>query len=302
MFLYTSAEYASCLPHIGDPLLLRYSGGWVLKRQIPGSENHDVAGLYPLFCCQNWRGLVEDIHELRDAGFISISAVIDPFHDVSQAFLEQCFPNKLVPFKQHYVVDLKGELNSIISSHHRRYVRTSSRCTDIEEVSSGRDLAHDWLDLYSMLCTRRQIQGGFAMFNNASLSAQLTMPGAVVLKASSRGVVTAMQIWVRNGEYVYYHLGAANEQGYKDRSSFALMWYALNKFKKEGASVADLGGGAGTKNDSTSGLARFKAGWSSEVRWAMFGGVILSLDKYFELSKGKRDDYFPQYRGGLVSA
>ena len=50
---YLHPEYVKSLAEFGDPQWVPRSGGWVLRRKIPGSWYHDAMGSYPLFTCSD---------------------------------------------------------------------------------------------------------------------------------------------------------------------------------------------------------------------------------------------------------
>jgi hypothetical protein len=61
---YSHPAYAASLSEFGAPLELPRSGGWLLRRAIPGSDACDAMGPYPLFACRSPAGLAEDLREL----------------------------------------------------------------------------------------------------------------------------------------------------------------------------------------------------------------------------------------------
>ena len=48
---YLSEAYARSLDHLGDVVPLPASGGWVLATDVPGHDERDGRGPYPLFLC-----------------------------------------------------------------------------------------------------------------------------------------------------------------------------------------------------------------------------------------------------------
>jgi len=275
---------------------LVHSGGWALKRHIGSTNLLDAVGTYPLLCCQRWSGLLDDIRELRDHGFVSFTAVIDPFCPTGEEFLRACFPDKLVRFKKHYIADLRGDIDQNLSPHHKRSLKASLKRTEVEEVTAAESYANEWITLYEELCAYRDITGGFALFSRPALAAQLALPGALVLRGFNENGVTAMQIWLHDGDHAYFHLGASNQSGYDDKAAFALTWHALHKLKQKGVHLADLGGTSGEEDSDKSGLALFKAGWSTHALPAWLAGAVLSPERYSTLSSGIEGDYFPLYR------
>lgn len=105
---YGSAEYASSLTHLGEPLWLPNAEGWLIRRQIPGSKLWDAIGCYPLFAYRHWELLHSDLS--RPADLVSVTAVVDPLTaDRAGAALRSAFPDLLVPYKQHFLVDLQSD-------------------------------------------------------------------------------------------------------------------------------------------------------------------------------------------------
>ena len=51
---YLHPMYAQSLIEYGTPLELPFSKGWILKRSIPGTNQFDGMGCYPIFACQDW--------------------------------------------------------------------------------------------------------------------------------------------------------------------------------------------------------------------------------------------------------
>lgn len=102
---YLHRDYAESLAEFGEPLLLPKSEGWILKRRIPDFPAFDAMGCYPLFACSDWSRLDSDLDELK-ADLVSLTLVADPFgnHDVEG--LRRCFRDLVIPYKEHFVVDL----------------------------------------------------------------------------------------------------------------------------------------------------------------------------------------------------
>ena len=82
---YGHPSYAASFAEFGTPRRLTRSGGWLLERSIPHAEARDAMGCYPLFVCQDWRGLEADLDEIDD--LVSVSLVTDPFGDHDEALL-----------------------------------------------------------------------------------------------------------------------------------------------------------------------------------------------------------------------
>ena len=74
---YLHPGYAESLAEFGKPHPLARCGGHLLARQIANSGCLDALGCYPLFCCQDWTRLREDLEELRGR-MVSVALVTDP--------------------------------------------------------------------------------------------------------------------------------------------------------------------------------------------------------------------------------
>ena len=63
---YLHPQYAQSLSEFGEPLELTSSNGWILKRPIPETSQFDGMGCYPIFTCENWSNLEQDLSLLED--------------------------------------------------------------------------------------------------------------------------------------------------------------------------------------------------------------------------------------------
>ena len=295
---YTSQAYAESLSEFGSPRLLPRSGGWILERDIDGFGLRDATGCYPLFCCQDWASLQADLEEIR--GLVSLAVVCDPFGEYDEEYLAKCFGNVVLPFKQHFVVDLSREPAEFVASHHRRNARRAAREVSVEECERPVELLNDWHALYQELIARHGIEG-LTTFSKRSFAQQLEVPGIVALRAVRDGATVGMLLWYIQRDVAYYHLGAYSSAGYELKASFALFDFALGYFARRGVRWANLGGAPGARTGEASGLGRFKQGWSTETRTAYFCGRIFDAEKYDEIVRSKgiqRTTYFPAYRSG----
>ena len=82
-------------------------------------------------------------------------------------------------------------------------------------------------------------------------------------------------------------------------TNLALTASAIDSFAAERLSLLDLGGGAGL-NAPSSGLERFKAGWSNASRMTYLCGRVFDRAAYQTLGGSGHADqgYFPAYRTG----
>ena len=251
-------------------------------------------GPYPIFSCGDWGGLAEDLRELAGE-LVSVSLVADPFGGWSIDTLEQCFPDVLLHFKDHFVVELGPDPMRRVQPHHRRNAARALRELAVEEISDPVAFADEWEALYANLISRHEIRGA-ATFSRASFAAQLAVPGLVALRASRRGSTVGAALWYEQGEVAYYHLAAYDQVGYEHGASFALFARALERFAAQGLAWVSLGAGAGASGDSDDGLSRFKRGWSTATRPAWFGGRVLQRAAYEQLAGPGEQSWFPAYR------
>lgn len=295
---YLHAGYAKSLAEFGAPRPLPASGGWILERPIPGSNRRDAMGCYPLFSCQNWLRLTDDLEELHGRDVV-LAVVTDPFGDYEPSYLERCFNHIVLPFKEHYCVNLNRPMESFVCPHHRRNARRALQQVEVQRCDHPWDGLDDWVGLYDTLVQKHEITG-IAAFSRAAFEKQFGVPGLVVFRAVHRGRTVGMLLWYVQGAVAYYHLGAHSAVGYELKVSFALFFQAIEYFAGQGLDWLALGGGAGVRNASD-GLARFKQGWATEVRTAYFCGHIFDAKAYAELAEARCPgdaDYFPAYRQG----
>lgn len=298
---YLHPDYIHSLDEFGAPYCLSRSGGWVLEREIPGQAATDAMGAYPLFLCQDWSQLEADLEELGRR-CVSLSLVVDPFSEADERCLRQLFPDRVVPFKRHYVVDLTCSPRRSVSAHHRRNIRKAQKQVKVEVCYEAGPHLDEWVALYQGLCRRHNIRG-LRCFSRRSFSRQFEVPGLRLMRATVGGEPAGMLLWYTTGEVAYYHLGAFNETGYRCGASFALFWQAMEYFSDLGLRWLNLGGGAGLSGAvGESGLDRFKRGWATGCKTAYFCGRIFDHRRYGEISAatgaGIDNNYFPAYRQG----
>jgi hypothetical protein len=294
---YMHPYYAESLAEFGIPRELRHAGGWILVRQIPGFHYYDAMGCYPLFACQEWSQLHADLEDLSSE-LISISLVTDPFGEYDLEYLRRCFKDLVIPFKEHFVVNLSYPMTDFVSFHHRRYAKKALKDVRVEVCYDPMCFIEDWIGLYSNLIERHGIKG-IPAFSKLAFEKQLKVPGLIMLRATHKEATVGMTLWYIQRNIGYYHLGAYNAIGYKLHASFALFWFAIEHFAAKGLHWLNLGAGAGIKSRSTDGLSRFKQGWSTGTRIAYFCGRIFDYDKYSRITQAKgisAIDYFPAYR------
>jgi Acetyltransferase (GNAT) domain len=253
-------------------------------------------GCYPLFTCTNWDGLADDICNKRN-DWVSFSIVTDPFHYANKEELKTVFEEKVIPFKNHFIVKLQDGWQNFIDKNHSRKARKAIRTINIERVENPLNFIDEWNGLYTNLVNRHQITG-ITKFSKKAFNGMFETPGLCVYKATFNDEIIGMVLFYEMDEVVYYHLGAYSEMGYKQSASFGIFLRAIEDFSNAGKTYLNLGAGAGLTIDATDGLARFKKGWASETRTAWFCGKVFNKDIYGELTKklDKANNYFPLYR------
>jgi hypothetical protein len=296
---YMHSSYAASLAEYGAPQELTQCGGWILRRRIPGSDSFDAMGCYPLFNCSNWSALAADLESISN-DFVSITLVTDPFGKYNLSILETCFKDKLMPFKQHFVVELGNRLKMFVSDHHQRNVRKALKVIQVERCDCPESLIDDWVGLYHSLVKKHQIKG-IADFSKAAFLQQLRVPGIIAFRATYEGLTVGILLWYVWQDVGYYHLAAYSDLGYKLRASFALFWLAFEYFSDCDLKWLNLGAGSGIRENSSEGLSRFKRGWATGTRTAYLCGRVFDTLKYCEFSAQTNtasSDYFPAYRKG----
>jgi hypothetical protein len=281
--------------------LLPRSNGWILERPINGFPYYDAMGCYPLFVCEDWSQLNADLEQVGKH-LVCLSLVTDPFGEWNSENLHQWFPELVIPFKQHFVIDLSQAPETFITSHHRRNVRKALQEVRIEECADPVSYLDDWMVLYQTLVKRHTVTG-MAAFSRESLAGQLSVPGTVAFRALHHDATVGMLLWCGQGNRSYYHLGAYSPLGYELGASFALFDYSIKYFAEREFRWLNLGAEAGAAGGD-SGLRRFKQGWSTGTRTVYFCGRVFDRTKYEEiiLAKGvPPTNYFPAYRLGEFS-
>ncbi len=253
-------------------------------------------GPYPLFCCRDWRALQEDLERLD--GLVSVCLVADPFLDVEEAWLRRCFPDVVIPFKSHFVTDLRRPIDEIVSRHHRYYAQRALARVAVTRCDAPDQYLDDWVALYDHLTARHGLTGVKA-FSRAAFAAQLRVPGIVMLRATAGEETVGAHLWFVEGDVVYSHLAAVSAVGYELMASYALHWSALQAFAPD-TRWLDLGAASGVETRA-SGLTAFKQGWATGTRTAYFCGRVLDRPAYDRITAGRgvlTADYFPAYRSG----
>src|ERR1035441_3272150 len=146
---YLHPDYAQSLAEFGQPIALPKSKGWLLQRRIPNSDDSDAMGCYPVFACESWDRLAEDIEALRE-NLVSVALVADSFGNHDERLLRETF-QRVVAFKSHFIVELGPAPEEIAAKNHRRNARKALSKVSVDVMSSPGAFLEDWCDLYNNL-------------------------------------------------------------------------------------------------------------------------------------------------------
>lgn len=293
---YLHPEYVRSFAEFGRPRQLRQCGGWILERAIPGAGCSDAIGCYPLFACSEWSLLKSDLDALSGE-LVSLCLVTDPFGHYDEALLKMSFSDLVVPFKNHFVIDLTLPVERTVSKHHRYYARKALRTVEVECCSRPESVLDDWCRLYAKLICRHGLSG-IKAFSRAAFEMQLQIPGMVVLRAVHRNTTVGAHLWYVQNGVAYSHLAAFDDQGYDLNAAYALYWTALQTFAAR-VRWLDIGAGAGAGEKAGQGLTFFKRGWATGTKTAYLCGRIFNRPVYDDLTRARcagPTDYFPAYR------
>ena len=300
---YADAEYAVSLQEFGEPVRLVRCQGSVLIRPTPHRPYADAIGPYPIFSCADWTLLAEDIDAL-DPDLVSLTIVADPLGEWSVDLLRECFPDWMIPFKEHFVVELTDAVLPTPNAHHRRNARKALQTLKVDVVQRPTEVLEEWTALYANLVTRHGIRG-ISAFSPDAFARQARLPDLVAIRARENDTTVGCTLWLQQNGGAYYHLGAYSDRGYELGASFALFSVAIEHFSSEGLSWLSLGAGPGATTsgaEGADGLTRFKAGWSTRTCTAYLCGRIMNHRRYWELAGNSTEtDYFPVYRRGEVA-
>jgi hypothetical protein len=295
---YLNHIYAESLAEYGKPYLLQQSRGWILIRDIPGTSFSDAMSIYPLFMCEDWTKLNLDLNVFPDS-IVSFTAVIDPFGNFNEELLQHSFPDLVMPFKTHFIIDLENYQKSKRTMHHKQKVKIAKQKVSVELCTEPKLYLDDWNNLYSTLILRHNIQG-IRSFSQKSFEYQLDVPGIKMFRAIHNGQTVGMTIWYVINSVAYSHLSAYSELGYDCMASYALFDFSIDYFMGK-LRWLNLGAGVGLNSNTDDGLTKFKKRWSTDTRSSYLCGKIINRELYNELIKSKGitgNDYFPLYRKG----
>lgn len=298
---YLHPTYAGSHAMFGVPRVLPRCGGWIIERTIPGFGDTDAMGCYPIFACRDWSGLHLDIEELG-SGLVSLALVTDPFGDYDEAYLRRCFPDVVIPFKEHYVIDLTKPRNQVISKHHRYEARKAFRDVRVEVVPDPPSFLDEWMRLHAHLVRKHRIEG-VAAFSREAFAEQLATPGVVAMVAIHGGENVAAMLHTTHGNAAYAHILGCTGVGYEHGALYALIYAAIEHFS-DSVGWLDIMGVPGRRDAGAAGIRQFKRGWTRETRTAWLCGVVLDRPRYERIVRATGTAgvaYFPAYRDGEMA-
>lgn len=290
-------SYAEALAEFGKPRELPRCRAWVLEREISDTSYRDAMGCYPLFSCQDWSGLKEDL-DVLSTDLVSLAMVPDPFGNYQLSDLKAGF-DFVKPFKEHVVIALQEPWEMRVDRHHRYMCRRALRNMEVCRCENPQDCLEDWVRLYGQLVAKHQIRG-MRTFSRRSLSLQLDVPGASFFVAVRSAQIIGALLLYQQADVAYAQLTAVSEEGYKLGASYALFWTAMQYYADK-VRWFNLSGVPGVNDAGGEGLRWFKQGWSKETRTAYFCGRVFDREVYDTLVEAKgvsADGYFPAYRMG----
>jgi hypothetical protein len=289
---YQHPLYAASLSEFGDRFELRGSGASILLRPTEDPRWRDASGCYPLMTARDWTAVGADLEALPD-DVISFVAVTDPFGEYSESLLDRTFPDLMVRYKDHHVVESRRWRGG--SRHHRYYARRALRFVRVRLAENPPDYSEVWWSLAQTLAKRHSIRG-IGAFSAAAYRKQLAIPGSSLFIAEAAGgEIVAAQIWMASDGAAYSHATVSSDQGYAVRASYALYAAAID-YLSQRFPLLDLG--ATADEASRSGLWAFKAGWATTTRPVFLCGRIFDVAAYAALSAEVPENvgYFPRYR------
>jgi len=297
---YSHPTYAKSFEEFGKPINLPRCKGWILKRKIPDFPYNDAMGGYPLFSCENWSELYHDLENNVEDDIVCLSLVTDPFGEFDEKYLKRCFKDVVIPFKEHFIIELNNPINKIVSKHHRRYSRKGFQKLKVEICNNPIVFLDQWVSLFSILTRKHNIKGIQAFSRNAFQN-QLEVPGIIAFRAINKNKTVGMLLCYIQEKVAFAHLSAFSEEGYNLYTSYALHWKMIEYFSEIGLRYIDIGAGTGLVSKSDDGLNQFKKGWATNTKITYFCGRIFNESKYSKMVKVKKiedADYFPAYRKG----
>lgn len=292
---YLGEGYARSLAEFGEPYALSRSGGWLLRRPLPGdSPGFDLFHPHPYLVCEDWKALPADLQDLDDE-IASVAASPDPFGRFSLDDLRLAFPDLVREYKRHFVLDTESR-EFALSKDNRRRVQKASQLLQVSACAEPLDYIHDWERIFAHVVGRFGLSGIHA-YSSKAFRQQFVLPGFRLWVVRRQDEIVGAASAMIHGDAAYTHLMAATDEGRQMGASY-LLYSAVASDLKGVVRWIDWGGVPGS-SDENSGLAAFKRGWSTDIRTTYFCGRIANRGRYDDLVARDAADgagFFPAYR------
>ena len=290
---YATLAYARSLAHVGRPLNVPEWNCHVIVRDWKGLAQ-DAIGPYPIACIAHDANLKSGLSRLREAGLVTVTAVIDGLVGPALPDFQREFSH-FGPYKTHYIVD-QTEQSYQPTKHHRDEIRRASHKGVEVAVVRLDEILDDWNALYGSLVSRHGVDET-QRFPRESFVALSECPGVVVIAAYIGSELISAHLWIQYGNTVWSHLAASSERGYATSATYAVYDQSIRYF---GGRIISLGGVAGRRDSTADGLARFKSGFANRIQASYLIGAVLDKAAYVRLSEGQteqlKESFFPSYR------
>ena len=298
---YQHSDYASSFDDGADSLYLEHCDGWLLRRQIDGTNFTDLANPYPMFSCKNLTAIDADINDLDTTSTISLVLRTDAFSEYDVSSKLPGF-DQIRRFKTHQIANLDQPWRSFARRTCRRNAASAQTIFEIRRVGQPVNYAQHLWDLNQVVLKRRSAVQIMPL-TQATLTAQLSLPGVSLFVARNQQGIQAIACFMEVGDYAYAHLLGASDESRSQSVIYGLYGCALDYYQ-ERVQAIDFGGNAGLTEDNQDGVTRFKQGWCNQTRSSYLCCKILNRDLYQELcsrSGSEASSFFPAYRAAQSS-
>jgi len=294
---YLHPLYSKSFSDIGTPLYLPKSKGWLIKREIPGTEYYDAMGPYPLFICENWEYLIEDISSLEN-DLVAVSFVIGPLQLFSKNIFQEYF-EVLYEYRNHYILDTTLPFEKVISPGRRKTAQRALNKVEADYQIAPNICLDDWCHLYDNIISKYKVSG-IRAFSKESFRKQIAIPKTHFFYVMYQSELVGGALFFLQNDTSYYHLSALTEKGYDLQAGYAVVWSAIKVLSNKIRWI-ELQGGINLNNGVIDGLSKFKMGWASFEKKSYFCGKVLDSHKYSNIMKIQNiptTNWFPAYRIG----
>lgn len=295
---YASPEYQQVYAKYGE-----ISGPGYINRQIPGTDFIDRISVYPFMPVR----LDEYFIYFNPRKSISDFIITDPLKDdyISEKDLwrmkNRGFQGTVTKekYKDHAVVKLKDFDENKLPENHKRNIKKSVAEGTSIQICRNLFKHTDMFDFtYKTLKERHKIaDNAWTNYSKEQLDQLLKVPGAVLFRAD-HNMLAGYDLFYIQSDCVYYHIGCLSNRGYEVRANFLMMFEAIKFFKSLGLDRLEIG--SVPDGASGDGLRRFKMGFANMSLPNYVYKIVHNKEVYEELSKGRDNSFFPNYRGPLV--